>query len=234
MVTEFVLTAITLAVAIYGTTKDKIPRNGKRLLIVLAVATSVASVIKVVSDEDDKKFLQTALISTLRPANSVYEKLCRDVDEVAKTMGFDEETKCHHGPDGMVTFFSDRTKTQHGIVVFDRSDIGKMYANHLRDLSNRQLITNVMHKAYVPKEFSEEFVDKVGILGFGIFFNIVGRFPSEYNYDPSIGVQIYFDNKKVGFDSPELARFEENKAFKLFYLLGEGYRKKFNDAQVQR
>jgi hypothetical protein len=234
MVTEFVLTAITLAVAIFGTTKDKIPRNGKRLLIGLAVATSVASVMKVINDEDDKKFLQTALISTLRPSNAVYEKLCRDVAEVAKTMGFDEETICHHAPDGMVTFFSNGKKTQHGTVVFDRSEIGKMYANHLRDASNRTLIVSVLHKAYVPKEFSEEFLDKVGILGFGIFFNLVKRFPSEYHYDPSIGVQIYFDNKKVGFDAPELAGFEENKAFKLFYLLGESYRKKFNDAQVQR
>ncbi|HYN25214.1 MAG TPA: hypothetical protein VES69_09250 [Pyrinomonadaceae bacterium] len=95
-----------------------------------------------------------------------------------------------------------------------------------------------MQKAYVPKEFTEEFLDKVGILGFGIFFNIVGRFPSEYNYDPRFGVRISFDNngkkQTVEFNPSELARFEENKAFKLFYLLAQDFRRKFADVQVQK
>ena len=103
MAIEFLLTTITLIVAIIGTLLRDPSRRVKAFLICLAAAASAGSAVKAVETERDKRFIQTALVSSLNPSNSAYEKLCEDIGEFAKAKGYDEDLDCPHMSDGMVT-----------------------------------------------------------------------------------------------------------------------------------
>jgi len=236
MAIELLLTTITLIVAIIGTLLRDPSRRVKAFLICLAAAASAGSAVKAVETERDKRFIQTALVSSLNPSNSAYEKLCEDIGEFAKAKGYDEEVDCPHMSDGMVALLSTST-ARTGTVVFNRSEIAEMYANKIRHAGNKQTVQGIVDKSYAPSDLREEFLDKVGILGFLSFFSVAGNFPLTYHYDARFGVRLDFTNDKgqkqsILFSTAELVSFKEDKAPKLFHLLEQEFRRKFAEVKI--
>src|SRR5262249_21311118 len=113
MAIEIFLTLITLMVAVIGTLLKDPSRSVNVFLIFLAVLAACGTVVKSISDESDKGFMKTALISSLNPSNSSYQKLCDDVDEGAKSRGFDQDTHCYHSSDGMVCLLASKDENRH-------------------------------------------------------------------------------------------------------------------------
>lgn len=231
MSVEIALAALALLIAAVGTLLRNPSPPVKIFLIILAILTFGGSVIKSINEESDKKFMQTAIISNLIPSNSSYEKLSDDVDKVAKATGFDEDTSCHHNSEGMICLLSNKNGDQHAIVVLNKLEIAEMYANQLKNSSNQKVINEAMQKSYDPKNINEEFMDKVGILGFGIYFNMFYGLPLYYSYDPKFGVIIAFDKdgkkETVEVGPSELSTLPQDKALNLFHRLGESFREKF-------
>jgi hypothetical protein len=238
MAIDIVLTTITLIVAIVGTLiKDPKPRV-QVALIGCAVLASTGSIIKSGNDESDKEFMKTALTSTLVPSTSSYEILSEDVHVVVQNRGFRGDWNYNHTPDGdgMTCFFSNTDGTKHGTLVLNRSEIAEMYANQIAHRKNDKSVEAALEESYVPKDLQEEFLDKAGVLGFVVFFDMFGRYPTDYNYD-GFGIRIAFedDGKRMtaGFSRDELTQIEAAKAPDLFYVLEKGFRQKFKQAVKQ-
>jgi hypothetical protein len=231
---DALLTAITLLVAIIGTLLKDPPKLVKAVLILLACLASAGSIVKASKDESDKQFMKTALTATLIPSNSSYAKLWDDVDRRAREHGFDNVT-CHHNPDGMTCFLSSKSGDKHATLVFNKSDIAEMYANQIGQKSNMSVIDKVFKQRYTPVNLDEEFLDKIGVLGFGTFFNMYYHFPSDYNYDERFGVIITVDSsgKSIGLTQSDISAIKEDIAPNLFYELEQKSRVKYSDAMKQ-
>jgi hypothetical protein len=169
---DFLLTTITLIVAVIGTLLKDPPRFVKAILIVLAILASAGSIAKAYNNESDKEFMKTALASNLTPSNSSFAKLTSDVDEIAKTKGFDLN-RCHHTQDGMTCFLSTTSGDKRTTLVFNKSDIAEMYANQIARKPNKSMIEKLFKTRYSPNDLDEEFLDKIGALAFGTFFQYV-------------------------------------------------------------
>src|ERR1700746_487171 len=100
MPVELFLTAITFVVALIGIFWRDPPIRAKTSLVILAVLASAGSMYKSFKDEADKKFMKTALISSLVPSLTSYAKLIDNIRENARTNGFEEKTDCYHNSDG--------------------------------------------------------------------------------------------------------------------------------------
>ena len=74
MLFEFGLIAVTCVVAILATLWDRPPRSVKALLILAALIATALSIQKSVEENRDKRFTQQALIASLNPTNSTYQK----------------------------------------------------------------------------------------------------------------------------------------------------------------
>ena len=182
--------------------------------------------------------MQTALVANLHPSNSSYVQICDDIHEAGKTIGFVKDTPCYHGPDGTIALLSDDTGAQRATAVFNRSDIAEIYGHQLRKSSNRKFILTVLEKRYTPRDLGGELLDKVGILASGVYFTIVGEFPIHYHYDQDFGVRVAFEiegrRKILEVSSADIAKFNEDKALNLFYLLEQGLRARLASMQVQK
>jgi hypothetical protein len=227
---DILLTTITLIVAVIGTLlKDPKPRV-KAFLIGLAVLASLGSVIKAMNDQADKEFMKRALTSTLTPSSSSYAKLSENVHVVVQNRGFSGHWNYFHSPDGLTCFFSSEDGSKHGTLVFNRSEMAQMYANLIARRNNDKDVEAAFEQSYVPKELEEEFMDKVGVLGFAVFFDMFGRYPKDSNYDDS-GIRITIEENgkstTVGFSRDELAQFGAAKAPNLFYGLEQRFRQKY-------
>jgi hypothetical protein len=229
MTIDIILTLITLTVAVIGTIKENLTKHVKQFLVGLAVIASLASIIKAVGDASDKEFMKKALTSILTPSNASYQRLVADIHDNDNKAGFDTEL-CHHSQDGMTCFLSSSTDmNKHATLVFNRFDISQLYANNIQRTSNKKLIDAAFAQTFDPKDSEEEFSDKVGLLGAGVFFNVFGRWP-DYAYDDKFGVKIMFEKdgamKEVLLSPDELASVQQHKAPDLFYALEQKFREK--------
>jgi hypothetical protein len=111
-----------------------------------------------------------------------------------------------------------------------------MYANSLKGRDNHDLIVSIFNKEYEPAEMTEEFKDKVGILGIDVFYNMFQKFPNGYDYDDSFGVQVNFDqdgkSKFVRITTPELKQLKPDKSLPLFHTLETTFRERFKAENI--
>jgi hypothetical protein len=236
MALDIVLTVITLVVAVIGTLLRDPPRKAQAFLIALAVLASLASVVKAINDESDKEFMKAALTSTLVPSSTCYAQFSKDLSKIGKRFGFNADPRFYHNPEGATCFFSSTDGSKRGTLVFDRSDIAKIYANQIARRNNEKDIAEAFDQSYDPKDWEEELRNKVCVLGFGVFFDIYRRSPSEFFYDDD-GVRIGFEyngkRKTVEYDWEELVKLKKTKAVDLFYDLEQGLRKKYEAALLE-
>ena len=234
MPTELFLITITLAVAVIGVMSTKeMSDKAKYTLAALAVFASAGSVVQAVRNEQDKEFLRTALASTLVPANSDYQKFYGEMGALAAKEGYDaEDYPCHHSPDGFTCFATNRQQTKYGAIVFNKSDVGTMYANIMRNETNRAIINKALVTPYKPLINDEEFLDKIAIVGTDVFYNMYGRFPSNSTYDPSFGVRVYFDKNgtvvpPVAIEPSDISKLPSGKPPEVFHAVEQLFRERF-------
>jgi hypothetical protein len=236
MAIDVILTGITLIVAVIGTVLEKPPLKVKIFLIALAVAASLGSIIKAFNDESDKRFLKTALTSTLVPPSSYYPKLARDVVVVARTRGFGQY-QYYHTADGTSFFLSSTDQSKHATLVFNKDEVAKMYANQIAREDNGRSVNEAFEQASAPAEMGDEFLDKVCVLGFEVFFDMFRHYPVDYTYDDS-GIRIFFvdggNAKILEFSKDELSKIEAAKAASVFYNLEQAFREKYKAAVTQK
>jgi hypothetical protein len=110
---QMVLIGLTLAVAIVGILWKDPPTPVKVFLIFLVLGSSAASIYKSREDDQDKKFLELALTSTLVPSNSEYTRFYNGFNAAAATSGYDVNVDypCHHSG---VLSMSPRKRTSPG------------------------------------------------------------------------------------------------------------------------
>jgi hypothetical protein len=232
---EYLLIAITLAVAVVGTIWEKPPTPAKVILILFALGASAASIAKSIEDDQDKKFLQLALTSTLRPSNSEYTRFYDDFDASVAARGYKrDDYPCHHTPEGLTCFLVSPDSTKHGTLVLNKSDVATLYSNLIRNVSNGPASESLFSKQYNPPTLNEEFLDKIGVLGFDTFYNMYNDFPSTYNYDPSFGIRIIWQvagqQKMVQITPEDIKCIPAGNGLEIFYKIERLYRERFEAA----
>jgi hypothetical protein len=169
---DVALTVVTLIVAIIGVTWDKPTFRIKVLLVVLAIVASGGAIFKIAKDQSDKKFFEHALISTLAPSNSEYQKMEQEIYALADKRTFNDGP-CHHSNDGLICLlFKMNNTSAHATLVFNHDEVAKMYANSLANKTNARFINDAFDKVYDRSQWNEGFVDKVGVLGMAVCFNM--------------------------------------------------------------
>jgi hypothetical protein len=113
---DYFLIGTTLLVAIVGTLWKEPPLPAKIALIFLAVLSSAGSVAKTLEDNAEKRFVQSALIASLNPANASYHNFFRDLEKPASEFGYDGEFVCHHTPEGMSCFLSSADNSKRAAI----------------------------------------------------------------------------------------------------------------------
>jgi hypothetical protein len=237
MFLDFMLIGITCAVAIIAALWHDPPLRIKVGLIILAVAASFGSGLKVIGDDHDKQFMQNALSSILVPSGATYQKFYNDLDPASVSIGYDTDGTCHHSDDGMTCFFANKENTKSGVVVWDRSDVAELYANLLKKKSNRPAFAQYLSKTYSPSVEDEDFKDKVGILGMHVFYHLYDRDAQNFVYDDKFGVKVYFDNNGrnqfVQISPEDIAQMKEGQAPQVFKAVSELYASRFAEAMKQ-
>jgi hypothetical protein len=233
---QYVLIGLTLAVAMVGILWKDPPTPAKVFLILLVLASSAASIYKSREDDQDKKFLQLALTSTLVPSNSDYTRFYKDFDATAAIRGYDvNDYPCHHSSDGLACFFANSDGSKHGTLVLNKADVATLYANQIRGMSNRQTVEALFKKQYTPSINDEEFLDKVGIVGFMTFYNTYHTFPRTYDYDPSFGVHVIWNiegkERVVQISPDDISRIPPGDGLGVFRKIEELYRQRFKAAE---
>jgi hypothetical protein len=138
---DVLLIAITLVVAVIGTLLKDPPTSVEAILIFLAVLASAGSLVKASNDDDDKHFIMAALTATLVPTRSSYDQMFVDVKKRAQEAGFDK-TRCTSTSDGMTCFLSGASG-KNATLVFDKSEIGEMYAHQIGNRSTAPVIKDI-------------------------------------------------------------------------------------------
>ena len=238
---DIVLALAALIVAVVGTLKDDFSLRTKRILVGVAAVTCLFAIVKAVSDDHDKTFMKTALISTLVPSNSAYTSLVPEIEAAGETRHFDD-SPCHHSQDGMTCFFSSKSdNSKHATLVLNRSEIAQMYANEIDNTSNDKLIGVAFDQRYVPTtEWDEGFVDKAGLLGTAVCYNMFDHWGPDYNYDPKFGLKVECEahtrNEKgpvitealtAHITTEELMRLHNGPAPEVFYKLEQMFREQY-------
>jgi len=228
----YVLIGFTLAVAVVGVLWRDPPTPAKVSLILLALATSAASIYKLMEDDQDKKFLQLALTSTLVPSNSDYKRFYKDFDAKAGIRNYSvNDYPCHHSPDGLTCFFANADGSKHGTLVLNKTEVATLYANEIRGMSNGPTVEALFKKQYTPSINDEEFLDKVGIVGVMTFYNTYHTFPRTYDYDPSFGVHIIWDiegkERVVQISPDDISSIPPGDSLGVFRKIEEIYRQRF-------
>ena len=228
MTLDIVLALAALIVAVVGTLKDDFTLRTKRILVGAAAVTCLLAIIKAVGDDHDKKFMKIALISTLVPANSSYANLVPEIEAAGEKRLFDD-SPCHHSQDGMACFFSSKSdNTKHATLVLNRSEIAQMYANEIAKTSNDTLIRAAFDQPYKPTmDWDEEFVDKAGLLGTAVCYNMFDHWGSGYNYDPSFGLKVECESNEAHITTEELTRLHNGPAPEVFYKLEQMFRDQY-------
>jgi hypothetical protein len=158
---DFILIVLTLALGVVGTLWKGPPVPAKVILVVLLLASSVASAWKAVTDERDKELLETLAVAGLALPNGAYDKVYQRLDEV---MGKGTRGVCHHTSQGMTCFggidkntFEIHSKSHYkyvksllyphdninqikdslskdtgGVFVFNRYEVAKIYSDAVR------------------------------------------------------------------------------------------------------
>jgi len=234
MLLDTILILITLTVAVIGTLLKDPSRRVKGFLIGLAVAASLASIVKAFGDASDKEFMKRAVVSGLTPANSAYQNFTDEIERQVAKKKFAVDT-CHHSSDGMTCFMtSTADKTKHADLVFDRAEIAEMYANDIGHASNDRPINVAFTQQYDTKNYREDFTDKIGLVGTGVVFSIYGT-QADYSYGDDFGVRIIYaqkgEQKELTLAPDEIHSFSEHNAPDLFYAVERKFREKVN-AQV--
>jgi hypothetical protein len=234
MPVEFLLIATTCAVAIVAAIWQRPPFKVQVVLIGLAIVSSGGSLLKAIEDNNDKQFMQYALIATLVPSNSTYQKFYDDLDKTVANLGYDDNYTCHHTDDGMTCFFADKAHTKSGVLPIDKSEVAELYANVLKKKSNQQTFVRLLKTIYSPSAEDEDFNNKVGIVGMHVFFDVYERDASKYDYDPKFGVKVSFDKdgqrRSVQISPEDISRLTKGEATNVFDAVANLYKNKFKEA----
>ena len=200
-----------------------------------ALAASVASIYKSMEENQDKKFLQLALTSTLVPSNSEYTRFFRDFDTQAAAQGYKaDDYPCDHTPQGLTCFFVNSDGSKRGTLVLNKADVATLYANLIHGASNGPTSEVLFKKQYTPSINNEEFLDKVGILGFDTFYNMYYNYPGNYDYDPSFGVHVMWEEagkpQVVQITPDGINRIPPGNGLEVFSKIERLYRERFEAA----
>jgi hypothetical protein len=161
MTTDIILAVITLALAVVGTLFN--PRASVKIgIIFLAVAATVATIVKAHDDNLDKEFIKQALaaqLATARPSPRFKSALQQSRESVAKEHGW-QESGSDEKESGVVYFFSKVPSDERaGALVFSPEDLGEAFVNFASNRSLDPIVESAMFK--VPDMKNSEQVDRM-------------------------------------------------------------------------
>jgi hypothetical protein len=230
MIAGCVLTAITLVSGIIGTYWDHPPHRAT-ILVVFLVGSSVVTFVQGVSSDKDKELVQNLAIASLALPNSAYDTVYRQMDEAY----FDgSSVGCRHTKEGMTCPLPSAGGQPARTLVFNSYEVAQVYADAIRGRDTKGFLKEIAQKRYDPKQLSDEYEDKLGILGSLTFFEVCGRFPEGYDYDDGRGVKVYYKDggarKVIALTSDEMTDQVANPAPVLFGFFNNLFRNKIYQA----
>jgi len=175
MIADSILIGIALVAGIIGTLWEHPPKLGKIALIVLLLASSVAAIVKAVSDDKDKELLQNLAIAGLALPNSAYDTVYNQMEKAYRN---DATVNCHHTNEGMTCPLQPTQSSPARTLVFNRYEVARVYADAVRGRDTEGFLKGSAEKRYDPKHLSDEYEDKLGILGYDTFYDMCRRFPA--------------------------------------------------------
>jgi hypothetical protein len=194
------------------------------------IASSVASVVKAIADDQDKQFLQTLTITGLSLPNAFYDSIENDIRTISGRYGYSSHARCHHTHDGLTCFVDPSPTQPHVDVVLNKFEVAQIFANNKRNIDNTDFVESILDQKVDPSHLSEDFKDKLGILGIHTFYDICRRFPDQYNYDDKFGIKIFYDQDgrldHLSLLPEEIKKVEPGDAIRVFPIFEQIYAEK--------
>ena len=170
------------------------PPWAKVALIALLTVSSRTSVAKSNSGDSDNPLLQDLAIAGLVLPDTAYGTIDDEVENVLTAEGY-TDGRCHHSADGMICVVNHIDSRPDITVVLNRYEATKIYAAEKRDkrqTEREEFIRATLYQTYNTREPTDDYKDKLGILGVNIFYDMCGQFPLGYEYDNSFGIRVYY------------------------------------------
>jgi hypothetical protein len=192
MLADVALAAIALVLAVAGTLAKDPGRRLKALIIGLAVLTAALATVKSFYDNRDKDFMQAALVSTLTPPAVSYKAFDGEISAAAQRAGFDPRVECLHYGAGFTCGLSRERTQNRALLVLDQMQVAEMYKSQIQHDSNATFLDEALKHQYSNEELLEDdFRNKVGVLGFYVFYHTFGYYPDDYNWNDDVGMRVY-------------------------------------------
>jgi len=229
MFVDAILIGIALAAGIIGTVWGSLHKIAKAALVFLAIATSVAAIVKAYTGDKDKELLQNLAIAGLALPNFGYDRVYAEIDRTYPT----SEGYYHHTSDGLTRISAASGGKPSQILVFNRYEVARIYADAIRGRNPKSFLKEVVEKHY-PDKSSDEYKDKVALLGIGVFFDMCKKDASGYAFDDSIGVKLFYDDqgkqREIVIEPGNVRGEKATSALDLFATFDKLFREKIQRA----
>jgi hypothetical protein len=190
---DLVLIGTTLCAGIAGTLAKELKPPWPTALIILACGTAGFAMVKTFSDHEAKRHLENLVLAGLSLPNSVYDGVYR---EMLKAYGKDSIRNCRHSEEGMTCLFGPVEDEQS--LVMSRYEVAKVYAA-ISTNDAKSILVDLAKTLYEPGKYSDDYKDKLGLLGFLTYLDVCRRFPAGYNYHDDWGVIVFSQDHKKEF-----------------------------------
>jgi hypothetical protein len=226
---DLILIGIAFVVGVIGTLWKDPPKLAKFALIGLLILSSVAAIWKSYSDDKDKELLQNLAVAGLALPNSAYDVV---YEQMGKAYSNSATVNCHHTNDGMTCPLQPTAGQAPQALVFNRYELARVYADAVRGRDTGAFLKEIATHRYDPEHLSDDYEDKLGILGFHTFYDMCQFFPRDYNYDDSFGIKVIYDDKgerrEISISSDEMKAPAANTGPVLFGQFDKLWREKIH------
>lgn len=181
---DFALIFFTLLIGGLGVLWDKPPTAVKVGLVILLLMSAGASAYKAVQDDHDKELLQTLSVAGLSLPNTAYDAVYRRLSEAYGPAS--RATRCHHTNEGMTCLNAFGNKP----LVLNRYEVAQVYADSVRGRDTKDYLNEIRSRKHTF--VSDDYKDKLGILGYHVFFDMCENYPDTFIFDDTFGIKILY------------------------------------------
>lgn len=200
MIVDWILILLTLGTALTGIFwKEKKTRQVTIALVTLAVGSAVGAMTEAFLDDRDKELSKDLALDNVTLPNSAFDLVEREVQRAYP------KATCQHTDMGVTCHLEAGESNPAHTLVINRREAATIYVDAKGKKDTTPFLKGISETRYDPRESTNEFSDKLIILGFDTFYNICGRYPNDYNYNSKFRVKLLYNDKEIVLAPDEIA-----------------------------